>query len=124
VAFTRSQFYIGFDVFDLTDYSVDPPVPNAAQDAKVEAAMGMAELQTDRSLFPSTTLSSGSFAGLSQADVCIMYLTAHLLARDPSAMNARLQKSRGDEKLYTGEDVYWPVYERLARAATSGFRGT
>jgi hypothetical protein len=115
VAFTRAQFYVRFDVFDLADYT-NPlaPVANAAQDAKVDANIAGAEAQTDRTVFPSTAI----------ADEAVMYLTAHLLARDPSSMNARMQKSRGDDNLHTGEDVYWPVYERLARAATSGFRGT
>ena len=121
MAFTRAQFYILFDEFDLTDTDSGP---NTVQDAKVDAAIGVSELQTDRSLFPTTALVGGSFAGLTQADVCVMYLTAHMLARGISSMNARLQKSRGDDNLHTGEDVYWPVYDRLARAAAFGYRST
>lgn len=114
MAFTRAQFYVRFDVFDLTDYTVSPAVANAAQDAKVDANIAGAEVQTDRTLFP-TVLA---------ADECIMYLTAHLLACDPSAMNARLQKSRGNDNLHTSEDIYWKEYLRLARGVSSGFRST
>lgn len=110
MAFTRAQFYARFDVFDLTDYTQAPPVANAAQDAKVDAAIAGAETQTDRTIFVTTA----------KADECIMYLTAHLLARDPSAVNMRLQKSRGDDNLVTGEDIYESTWMRLARSAAGG----
>lgn len=110
MALVLATVYNRFPVFDLTD----GVTPNTAQDALVTAALAGAEAQIDRTVFATTTL----------ADEAVLYLTAHLLARDPSAVNARMQKSRGDDRLYTGEDVYWPVYERLARAAASGFRST
>ncbi len=88
--------------------------PNEAADTLVTAALAGAEVQVDRTIFATTKL----------ADEAVLYLTAHLLARSLPAVNARLQKSRGDDNLHTGEDVYWPVYERLARAASVGFRST
>jgi hypothetical protein len=106
VSFSRAQFYARFPEFDLTDRSGSSPVANTAQDTLVDATIAGAEAQTDRTLFVS----------VAQADECVKYLTAHLLARSPAAMNLRLQKSRGDDNLHTGEDVYWPVYARLARA--------
>jgi|SRR5581483_11113779 len=114
MAVTRAQFYVRFDFFDLTDYTGMSPVANTVQDAKVDAAIAGAEAQTDRSIFPT----------VAYGDEVVMYLTAHLLTKDPGAMNARLQKSRGDDKLHTSEDVFWPVYERLARGSAGGFRST
>lgn len=112
MAFTRAQFYARHTFFDLTDYTGMTPVANTAQDAKVDANIIGAEAQTDRTIFPTTAL----------ADEAIMYLTAHLLACDPESANARLQKSRGDDNLYTSEDVYFKEYLRLARGAAGGPR--
>ncbi len=114
MAFTRAQFYAQFSEFDLTDYTGMSPVANAAQDVIVDATMAGAEAQVDRTIFPSVAL----------ADQAVKYLTAHLLASSMPAMNARLQKSRGDDNLHTGEDVYWMVFRRLATAAGGGARVT
>lgn len=113
MAFTLADFKLRFTEFDLDDYT-DPlvPVPNVRQNTLITLTIAGAEAQVDRSLFPAPA----------QADECVMYLTAHLLARALPAVNARLQKSRGNDNLHTGEDVYWPVFERLARGVTSGFR--
>lgn len=115
MAVTTASFKARFTEFDLDDYT-DPahPVANTVQDALVTQTLAGAEAQTDRTLFPTIAL----------ADEAVMYLTAHLLARSLPALNARLQKSRGDDNLHTGEDVYWPVYERIARSASSGYRST
>jgi hypothetical protein len=112
MAFTRAQFYVRFDAFDLTDYiTAGGPFPNTAQDAKVDSHIASAEAQVDRTLFPT----------VAQADTCIMYLVAHNLSCDPSAMNSRLQKSRGDDNLYTSDDVYFKEYLRLALGVVAGY---
>lgn len=91
--------------------SGSPYVADTAQDARVDATLAVAEATVNRSIFFSTAL----------ADECVMYLTAHLLARSPFARNARIQKSRGDENLVTGEDIYYETFQRLARQATTGY---
>lgn len=112
---TSDDFKARFPEFDLTDYT-DPLVPvlNAAQEALIEVVLTGAETQSDRTIF----------ANDAKADEAILYLAAHLLARSPAAVNARLHATRSSDKLQTGEDIYWRVYERIARAATCGFRTT
>ncbi len=112
MALVIADIYANFSEFDLTDSPV--PGPNAAQDALVTKKLAAAEAMTDRTIFASTAI----------ADQAVMYLTAHLLALALPAIVARLQKSRGDQNLYTSDDVYWPTYERLARAATGGLGRT
>ncbi len=109
---TFDDVYDSFPEFDLTDSPV--PGPNAAQDSLVTRKLAAAEAMTDRTIFVSTEI----------ADQAVLYLTAHLLALALPAVVARLQKSRGDQNLYTSDDVYWPTYERLARAATGGLGRT
>ena len=112
MAVTRASFYSRFPEWDLTDTTVTPAVPDAFQDARVDAVLAAAEARTDRTLFPTTIL----------ADECVQYCAAYLLARNPMAMNMRLQKSRGDNSLVTGEDVYYEEYRRVSMIATVGNR--
>lgn len=110
MAVTRAGFYLQFSEWDLGGGS--PYVADTAQDARVDAVLVAAEAQTDRTLFFTTAL----------ADQSVMYLAAHLLARSPFARNARVQKSRGDDNLVTGEDIYESTWRRLARQATTGVK--
>lgn len=101
MAVTRAQLFLEHPEWDPGDSS---------QNALMDATLAAAEAQTDRTLFFSVAL----------ADQCVMYLTCHLLSRSPFARNARIQKSRGDDRLTTGEDIYYETWRRLARQATTG----
>ncbi len=97
-----ADIYASFPELDL---SVDD-VPNTDQDALVNAKLAEATAQVDTSIFQSST----------NADSAIKYLTAHLIALSPAGLNMKLAK------LGTQDTVYWPTYQRLARAASFGYR--
>lgn len=109
MAWTRADFYIAFPEFDLTDYTGVTPVPNAREDAVVDAKIAVAIRFVD----------ANRFATVPDGDKAAQYYAAHLLACSPGGLYARLQKSRGDDNLTTSEDVYWKEYVLLARQAGS-----
>lgn len=93
MAVTLSSFKASFPEFDLgTD---------AAHDALVTAKLAEAEGMVDRTLFQSTT----------QADSCVSYCAAHLLACSPGGINARLAKDKKGDV----QTLYWPTYQQLKR---------
>ena len=91
-----------FPEFDL-DSDVETP-PNTDQDSVITAKLAEAESMVDRTVFPSEA----------NADSCVKYLTAHLLALSPAAVNLRLVRK-------DGSTLYYMQYERLARRAGAGF---
>lgn len=96
MAVVRADIYASFPVFNLG---------NAGQDAIVDAKLAEAKGQVDYAVFQNPV----------NADTCVKYLTAHMLALDPSAVNLRLVKK-------DGSTIYWQTYDRIARANSFGFR--
>lgn len=78
---------------------------NIAQDVLIATKIDEAEGMIDRSIFQSPT----------NADSAVKYLTAHLLALAPSAVNLRLVKK-------DGSTLYYLTYERLTKRAAFGYR--
>lgn len=103
MAVTLANIKGSFPEFALTQ--VDGTTPDTAQDALITAKIAEAEAQVDRTIFANTA----------NADVAIKYLTAHLLALSPTAVDARLLKK-------DGTTIYWPTFVRVSRAASFGYR--
>lgn len=111
MAVTLVSFKLRFPEFSLFLDSANT-VTNPDQDARIAAVLAASEASHKRSLFSTDVL----------ADEAIMYYAAHLFARSPFAVNLRIQKSRGDEQLVTGEDIYFEHYSRCIAAAAQGNR--
>lgn len=110
MAVVLADIYASFPEFDLTDRTGMAPVANPAQDALVTVKLAEAVAFLDRTLFKDSTT----------ADQATKYLTAHRLALAQPAVYARLQKSRGDDRLVTNEDVYFETFKAIAQGACGG----
>jgi len=96
VPVTVSQIKASFPELELSD---------AGQDALIAVKLAEAQNAVDYSIFED----------VDNADSCVKYLTAHLMALAPSGIKARLAKSNG-------ETLYYQTYRRLLQAAAFGFR--
>src|SRR5258706_15784776 len=97
MAETRANIYASFPEFNLGT--------NAAQDALVDAKLAEAQGQVDYAIFETSV----------NADSCVKYLTARLIALSPAGLNMKLTEK-------DGSTVYDREYVKLARAASMGFR--
>lgn len=96
MALTLAAFKVRFPEFE-----VDSETDDLAT-AKLAEAEGM----TDRALFKDP-------AGVN-ADSCVGYLAAHLLATSPGGINSRLAKGEKSGEINT---LYWKPYMKLLRSA-------
>lgn len=86
MAVLRADIYASFPEFNLA-----PGGTNATQDALVDAKLVEAKGRVDYAVFQNSV----------NADSAVKYLTAHLLALSPSAVNLRLVKKDGST-IYKG----------------------
>lgn len=87
----------------LADFRENFPEMDKATDALVQAKLDQAIRRLDASVW-GDTLADGQ-----------LYLAAHLVAISPFGRNAKLVAK-------DGSTIYGEIYERLAKAAASGFR--
>lgn len=97
MAVSVSDIKVSFPEFDLGT--------NAAQDALIAAKLAEAQGRVDYSLFEKEV----------NADTCVKYLCARMIALSPSGINMKLSAK-------DGSTIYDETYFTLRAAAAFGFR--